>query len=63
MVKQLQKDIEIVFLVAWEHEDTLPDYVTGKLYDSMYLMSKIRDGVRMFPYINIDGKKHFLSDL
>lgn len=63
MVEQLQKDIEILFLVGWEYEDALPDYITDKLYDVMYPMSQIRDGVRMFPYIKIDENKHFLGDL
>lgn len=65
MVERLKEDIEIVFQVGWEFEDELPQYIMdeGKLYDSIFLMSRIRDGVRMFPYIKIDDKRHFLSDL
>lgn len=63
LATQLGTDIEIVFSVGWEYEDNLPDYITDELYAMLYPMSKIRDGVRMFPYVNIDRKKHFLGDL
>ena len=60
MIDQLQTDKEIVFAVAWEYEDELPDYITDELYKSMYPMSKLDDGLRVFPYIKIDEHKHFL---
>ena len=62
MIEQLQTDKEIVFAVAWAYEDALPDYITDKLYDLLYPMSQIRNGVRMFPYIAIDERKLFLGD-
>jgi hypothetical protein len=62
MCDELQKEQEIVFLVGWQNEDELPDYIDDNLYKHLYNMSKL-DGVRLFPFIKIDGKKHFLGDL
>ena len=63
MTEQLQTDKEIAFMVGWEHEDELPDYITDELYGVLYPMSKLDSGLRVFPYIVIDEKKHFLGDL
>ena len=63
MTEQLQTSKEITFAVGWEHEDELPDYIGDVLYNFIYPMSKLDCGLRVFPYIMIDGKKHFLGDL
>ena len=42
-----------------EYEDKLPN-MTDDLYKKMFNMSSVIDGVRMFAYVNIDGKRYYL---
>ena len=39
--------------VEWEHEDELPQDMTDLEYDLIYPNSKIEDGVRFFPFIDV----------
>ena len=59
--EQLQKE-DVVLVVGWKNEDELPDYITDELYNIMFPMSKV-DIVRLFPFVNIDGKEHFLGTI
>lgn len=43
--------------ILWEFEDNLEIDLT----DEMFLNSKIVDGVRMYPYIEVDFVKYFLE--
>ena len=45
--------------VEWEYEDQLPDDLGH--YNLMYKFSKIIDGVRMFPYVRINGVRFYLQ--
>ena len=47
-------------LVIWEYEDQLPDTITGNEYNAMYDWSQVIIGVRMFPYVEIEGKRYYL---
>ena len=39
--------------IQWEHEDELSENVGKREYDMMFDNSKIINGVRMFPYVEI----------
>ena len=45
-------DMEIAH-IRYEYEDRLPDSITEAEYDELYPSSKVIDGVRMFPYVNV----------
>ena len=47
-------------LVKWENEDELPD-MTSQDYDELYPESEVIGGVRMFPYVEIEGKRYYLT--
>jgi len=44
--------------IQWEYEDQLDLDIT----DNMFKLSEIVDGVRMYPYIIIDGCRHYLEN-
>jgi hypothetical protein len=46
--------------VEWEYEDQLPD-MTGEEYLESFAKSEVRDGVRMFPYVEIDNIRFYLK--
>lgn len=46
--------------IRWEYEDQLPKGITDEEYDRMFPLSQV-DGVRVFPYIELDGDKKFLG--
>lgn len=39
--------------IYWEFEDQLSSDLPDKEYDAMFTASRVRDGVRMFPYIQM----------
>jgi len=39
--------------IQWDYEDELSENVGKREYDMMFQNSKIIDGVRMFPYMEI----------
>lgn len=43
--------------ICWEYEDRLEIDITEKMFN----VSKIIDGVRMYPYVLIDLGKYFLE--
>jgi hypothetical protein len=43
--------------VKWEYEDQLEDDFT----DGMWRMSEIIDGVRMYPYVEVDFIRYYLE--
>jgi hypothetical protein len=43
--------------ICWEYEDSLDIDIT----EEMFSVSKIIDGVRMYPYILIDFGKYYLE--
>lgn len=45
--------------IKWQYEDELPE-LTDKEYDGMFDFSRVIDGVRMFPYMEINNAKHYL---
>jgi hypothetical protein len=45
--------------LQWMYEDELPT-MTDAFYDSLYGHSRVMVGVRMFPYVEINGETHFL---
>jgi len=45
--------------IKWQYEDELPE-LTDKEYDEMFDFSRVIDGVRMFPYMEINNAKHYL---
>ena len=47
-------------LVKWINEDELPDMISQD-YDELYLESKILGGVRIFPYVEINEKRYYLT--
>lgn len=56
-----------ILAIFWEHEDELPEMQKHE-YDLIFEASRIRDGVRMFPYVWTDkddesgeAEKAFLS--
>ena len=34
----------------WAYEDSLPQDIDGKVYDFLYRLSEVHDGVRVFPW-------------
>lgn len=48
-------DTKIV--VYWDYEDNLDI----KLTDRMFNASRIVDGVRMYPFVFVDGQKYYLE--
>lgn len=42
--------------VLWEYEDLLEVDITGGMYKA-----SIVDGVRMYPYVIVDGNKYYLE--
>lgn len=46
-------------VVLWRNEDELPEEMTDEDYRYIFDGSKV-DMVRLFPYVVIDGKEHFL---
>lgn len=46
--------------VQWEYEDQLPELPDSR-YSLMFRQSKIIDGVRMFPYVQIRDEKYYLQ--
>lgn len=45
--------------VKYEYEDELPDDITDEEYDEIF-NSSIIDGVRLFPYVEVEGEKYFI---
>ena len=48
----------LVLQVLWRNEDELPE-MTDEEYNYIYPSSKV-DMVRIFPYVMIGGKEHYL---
>ena len=49
--------------VRWEYEDQLPESLPDDVFSSMYKASIIDDGVRIYPYIEADGRRFFIVDI
>lgn len=49
---------ECNWYVHWEYEDSLPADVD---YDGSFPFSRIIDGVRMFPFVIVEGEKYFIA--
>ena len=47
--------------IKWEYEDQLPKEITDEDYNAMYSESKIVFAVRMFPYVEINEERYYLS--
>lgn len=47
--------------IEYMFEDELPKNIPDDVYDAMFNCSKV-DFVRLFPFVNVDGKKLFLID-
>ena len=47
-------------LIHWEYEDQLPE-MTDEQFNAIYKFSKIISGVRMYPYFNWEGERHYLG--
>lgn len=43
--------------VEWYHADTIPD-LPNDLFTAAYKASRVIGGVRMYPYVRIDGVRH-----
>jgi len=46
--------------VRFEYEDKLPK-TTDLIYEYMFRVSQVIDGVRMFPYIELEGDRFYLT--
>lgn len=50
--------------VHWEFEDKLPADIGRSTFHAMFSRSSVRDGVRMYPYVEIaGGRRHYLRAL
>ena len=47
--------------VKWEFEDQLSREITDEDYNAMYPESKIVFAIRMFPYVEINEERYYLS--
>lgn len=43
--------------VKWEYEDQIEPHIT----EATYKMSRVHIGVRMYPYVMIEGERHYLQ--
>jgi hypothetical protein len=49
-----------VAFVGWEYEDNLPKDINKPHFDAMFEMSRV-DGVRLYPFIEWEGKRIYLA--
>ena len=54
-----QVEAEVSLPIKWGYEDELPK-ITDKEYKKMYDRSSVIDGVRMFPYVELDNNRVYL---
>lgn len=57
-VRQEQESLQYI---KWEYEDNLPN-MPDHIYASMYTLSQVRDGVRMFPYFISGTERIYLAE-
>lgn len=58
-MKEASVSIETL-VIKWEYEDRLPADISEDTFAAMFDCSKI-DGVRLYPYVEIDGDRFFLT--
>lgn len=46
-------------VIRWEYEDCLPENLSDEEYKRMFVVSRVDSGVRMFPYVELEGGRRY----